>query len=76
MFFSSAPFSSAYPDLRRLVQPGEALRIFDAERKANPDSDIFEKKTNEQLADWGVVSERMGHSRTRLQSQSSHGHRG
>lgn len=47
----------------------EALRIFDAERKANPDSDIFEKKTNEQLVDWGVVSERMGHSRTRLQCQ-------
>jgi hypothetical protein len=47
----------------------EALRIFDAERKAHPDSDIFEKKTNEQLVDWGVVSERMGHSRTRLQCQ-------
>jgi hypothetical protein len=38
----------------------EALRIFDAEREANPDSDIFEKKTNEQLADWGVNTSSSG----------------
>lgn len=45
----------------------EALRIFGEQRKAHPD--IFGHKTNEQLVDWGIISERMGHSRTRLQCQ-------
>jgi hypothetical protein len=45
----------------------EALRIFGEQRKAHPD--IFGSKTNEQLVDWGIISERMGHSRTRLQCQ-------
>lgn len=45
----------------------EALRIFGEQRKAHPD--IFGNKTNEQLVDWGIISERMGHSRTRLQCQ-------
>lgn len=47
----------------------EALRVGQSMRENEPDNRFLGSLSNEQLVDWPTVSQRMGHTRSRLQCQ-------